>query len=349
MSELGEDEDLEADRGLQFRQVIEALREKLRRYYILLIGLLGIFGILSIVTASVLQPSYTATAIVGPPSSSLSATISGGSAGGLVGLAARFGGGGLLGQQSDPYSTYTALLTSSRLAEVLSKKKGFMETVFAGSYDPEKHEWIAKSGLLRAVIDLVKGAFHYPVKTKPDADDLDNYLSAHLSVDTSLTSAFITVSFSFGDYQQAEALLRTILLTADSIVREDTRANVAARLAYLDRILPNVTQAGQRDTLISLLSTQQQLMMTIAADKLFASSMIDPAHANPKPTFPSVKVFAFFAILLASATWAALVFGLQPDHWLLVMLQRVPRQNETGSGRGGILAWARRKRGAEGF
>ncbi len=275
-----------------------------KKYYLLSIALLASFGVLFTLIAMIVSPTYTAAATVGAPISQQSSSNSN-SLGGLAGVAAQFGIN--VSQPSGgAFSTYTQLLTSNRLYAVLAQSPKFMQTIFYKRYDPKTKQWIPPGGLPSRMLNLVREAFHYNIHTAPNQDDLAQFLQKQLTVVTSATEPFVTVSLTFYDPHQAEMLLSTLLVTADNIVREDVRKDTAARLAYLERILPTVTQADQRASMISILSSQQQQMMMIASNKLFASYIVASPYANLKPTSPNITVYAYIVILLAIVSWFAL-------------------------------------------
>jgi hypothetical protein len=325
MSESDQHSD-EGERVLDPRELVRLIGKKLKTYYRLLFALLSTFLIAAVTIAALAEPQYIATAVVGPPQTSLSQSMlaSGLSGSGLAGLASKLSGFGSLSGQGTPFSEYTQLLTSNRLAEELAQTKGVLPTVFYKKYDWENKRWKPRDNLFHRSIDFIKQVFHYPVKSSPDQDDLERFLSENMDVQTSLESEFVTVNLKFKDPAQAQYLLKVILMTADHIVRHDTRADVSARLAYLEKSLPSITQADVKESLISILSTQQQTMMAISADKLFAFDLVDPAHADMKPASPNLPLFLFLAILLSTATWGVLVFALRPDHWLLLRSKRTP-------------------------
>lgn len=310
----------ESERVIDPREIVRRVADKLRSYYRLLIVCLAFYILAGLAYVVLAQPQYLAIAVVGPPQTSLSQTMlaSGLSGGGLAGLASKLSGLGSLASQGTPFSEYTQLLTSNRLAAELARTNGFLPTVFYKKYDQGHKRWLPRDDIFHQAIDFVKRGLHYPVKSIPDEDDLARFISENMDVQTSLESEFVTVTLKFKDPVEAQSLLAVILTTADRIVRRDNRADVSARLAYLEKTIPGVTQTDVKESLISILSIQQQQMMAINADKLFAFDLVDPAHADLKPTSPNVALAGFLAILFAVATWGLLVFVLRPDHWLLL-------------------------------
>jgi hypothetical protein len=309
----------ESDSVIDPREIVRHIADKLLKYHRLLVGCLIVYGLGAVAFVVLAQPQYLAVAVVGPPQTSLSQTMlaSGLSGGGLAGLASKLSGLGSLASQGTPFSEYIELLTSNRLADELARTNGFLPVVFYKKYDQQHKRWIPRDDPFHQTIDFIKRTIHYPVKSAPDEDDLGRFMSEHMDVQTSLESEFVTITLKFKDPVEAQNLLATILTTADHIVRRDNRADVSARLAYLEKTLPGITQADVKESLISILSIQQQQMMAINADKLFAFDLVDPAHADIRPVSPNIALAGFLAILLATATWGVLIFVLRPDHWAL--------------------------------
>jgi hypothetical protein len=324
-----------------YMEQLSSLPRKLRRYYRLLVLLLAAAFALSFMQLGVLPVKYTSIATVGPSSGTLSDeadSLSGGLGGGLVGgLAKHLGGGlghlasGLAGGGSDTFDQYTELLTSNRLAAKLAQDQNVLRSMFYGRYDWDRHQWKQRDGVTGAIVNFAKGLLHYPIKAQPDQDDVTHFLASNVDVDAPLTTTFVTVSLIAKDPKEADWLLNTLLLDADSIIREDKRRDVAARIVYLKAALPQVTQADERDTLTSLLTDQEQSMMTIAADNRFSSTLVDTPHADLKPTSPSIPAVFAVTVLLALGGWGWLVYFLPENHWLLVRFSRPRRWRSWGT------------------
>ena len=115
------------------------------------------------------------------------------------------------------------------------------------------------------------------------------------------------MSFRFHTPEGAERILGLILREADNVIREDKRRDVAARITYLNTALEHMALAEQKPELIDVLSDQQQEMMIIESDHLFASTMIDMPHAPLKPSSPSPIEDGAIAFGLACFAWLGLV------------------------------------------
>ncbi|HEX4158026.1 MAG TPA: Wzz/FepE/Etk N-terminal domain-containing protein [Rhizomicrobium sp.] len=283
----------------------------LRNYYLLLV-LLIVVGLAAVISYTLLAaPVYTATAIVGPANNSDQPfnDAVGSLSGGLGGIAKHLHVGGALGQQGggDPFDEYTALLTSNRLAALLVRKDNFLPEVFWSEWDASQNHWLPKNDFASQKIDQLKVLLRRPVKPSPDQEDLEKYFKKNLLVDSSLETSFTTVSFRFHTRDGAERLLGLILREADNIIREDKRRDVAARIAYLNAALVHLALADQKPELIAVLSEQEQEMMMIESDHLYASMLIDAPYAPLTPTSPSPVIDGLMAMALACVIWIALV------------------------------------------
>jgi uncharacterized protein involved in exopolysaccharide biosynthesis len=290
-----------------------------RRHYRLLIAILAVFMLLGLVIVAVSKPAYTAVAIIGPPSSTLdSMTSLTAGLGSTIsrGLGKKFGiGGG--GGSGDVFDQYQSLLTSNRIASVLASDQNVLHAMFPAKYDWERGAWKTSGGPLSGVKRFLKSVLHMPVKSHPDKDDVSKYLKRVMTIDAPLTSNFVTITVTEGDPNKAEWLLNTVLSTADSVIREDKRRDVTARIRYLVNVLPSITQTDQKQSLSDVLSQQQQNMMMVAADKRYASALVDPPHASLIPTSPNVSKVLGFALLLGFGVWVLLVMRLPESHRLL--------------------------------
>jgi hypothetical protein len=253
----------------------------LRTYYLLL-ALLIVVGLAAVVTYTlVAEPAYTATAIVGPADNSDEpfGDMGGALSGGLGGIAKHLHVGGALGQQGagDPFDEYTALLASNRLASRLIRQDHVLPEIFSSEWDSVQNRWLPRNDFVSRNVDYLKVLLRRPVKRAPDEEDLQKYFKKNLLVDSSLETSFATVSFRFHSREGAERLLGLILPEADNIIREDKRRDVAARIAYLNTALVHLALADQKPELIAILSEQEQEMMMVESDHLYASKLIDSA------------------------------------------------------------------------
>jgi uncharacterized protein involved in exopolysaccharide biosynthesis len=326
--------DREGETGaISYARYLFAILEKLSRYYVLL-AVLSVLSLgVGLCVDAFSEPEYTASAILGAAPSPLSdlTSQSGGLSGALgSGLTKKLGLGGHA-TGTDLFDQYVELLTSSRVAARLAQDPNVLRAIFYRKYNWQTHAWKVPDDILAVGLNSMKRLFHYPAGIVPGRDDVARYLKRNVTVVAPLTSSFVTVSLASQSPAKAEWLLNTLLLDADSIIREDKRRDTMARIAYLAEVLPTVTQADQRNGLGTILSSEQQTMMVVRADKRYASALVDPPHAPLTPTWPDLLEIVGIAVLLAFGCWGALVAFVTNDRLLLRFQKRSTRAYPSGA------------------
>ncbi len=309
----------------------------LRRYF----RLLGLILLVSLVIAAILYlilpRTYEASATVGPPGPSPTDTMFMSLGGSNV--ASHLLGGISGSSAGGPYDEFLQLLPSSRLAQVLISKYHLDRQIFYRQWDAQARSW--KTGWLQGMKDDLKRLLGLPVVRGPTVDTLMQYLNKNLKVvgvSSGLSSALIpgtstysTVSFRFEDPQQAESILNTMLRATDQIIREDQRRDVTARISTLESELSEVTVSDERSSLIDILTNQEQLLTMIQADQRYASTLVVPPYASPKPISPTIVVSVILAFMCALLAWIAVVILALRFDWLhsvIAPFERVYRSEQ---------------------
>lgn len=247
------------------------------------------------------QPTYTATATIGP----VSATLSQGRPQGLAALAGLGIGGG-----DDQFNKYRQLLDSTRLAGRLERDHGVMRKVIPG-WDEETHSWQQPGGLITSLKLGVRAMLGMPPWTPPTPATLAAMLQLKLKVQSTASglelldrrSQIYTVTFESRDRDYTVQLLNWILKDADTLVREDQLTTTSNRIAYLKKVMEHTPELYVRDTLQQILVDQENSLMTLQVDKYYAFDMIDPPSADTVPGGPSATTLlmgaVFFGLLIA--------------------------------------------------
>ncbi len=288
-------------------------------------------------------PIYTAQATIAPPNpspvSALMSGMSGGSGGVSSSVRRLIGGGGGTSGGNDPFTEFTQLLVSYRLASELAEKDGLLQDIYSNEWDPAAKTWKPK-GWRFGVTSGIKKLTHVQVSDHPTADALEAYLDGHLSMSQAKIqgmtgvnvmsvlngSSYLMVSFDYDNPVEAERLLGVILARADDIIRQEQLKDVVSRISFIRAELPNVTQAEQREALIQLLSSQEQMRIMMVADKRYAVSIISPPHAGLIPSnFQSPISLILKSLFLAAAICVVLAL-LEPRvrviSWLFAVSRR---------------------------
>jgi LPS O-antigen subunit length determinant protein (WzzB/FepE family) len=240
------------------------------------------------------QPTYMATATIGPVTQTLGAANRGG-----IAALAGFGIGG----DSDQFNKYRELLDSTRLAARLERDHGVMRHLIPG-WDEATHSWQPPSDIVGTIKLAIRAMLGMPAWTPPTPASLSAILQMKLKVNSTSSAIELlerrdqiyTVNYESDDREYAIQLLAWILKDADTLVREDQLTTTANRIAYLKKEMDRTPEIYVRDTLQQILVDQENSMMTLQVDRYYAVDMIDPPNADTKPTGPSAT-----SLLLGSA------------------------------------------------
>jgi hypothetical protein len=316
---------------------LDKLLRRAKQSWRLLAMLSAIAFVLSLVAIAVWPRSYTAFATIAPATSLGTSDAPGGAMSALAAI----GGKSLLGgsSQVSPFEMYVDVLNSKRLAQQLAEKDHFLQIVFANKWDAQAHKWRPRTGIIHFIGDSLKGVFGLTTKEAPDIDDLSAFLSHNLVVankesETSPLSSIATIKFTFKDRAQTVAMLNAILSEADMILRVSRRTDVQSRIAYLTSALRNVEFAEQRQSLISILSTQEEQYTVIEADKRYAFALLDPPYASSVPTWPIPLLVVVGFLFAALVIWLGLILVLPENSRILGVL--TAPAHPARSGRSGV-------------
>lgn len=249
----------------------------------------------AILAANFWPKSYMATAELVP-------TDSGGAS--SPGVSELSGAATLLGVNLGPtgdsdFTEYKDLLNSNRLAAALYQDETLRPILFSGAWNPDRHQWIAPSGLGAAVKWIAHGLTGKPGRPVPGPFDVTKYLRANLTILSDKVTGFYKLSIEENTPEKAEHLLRAIVLTADDLMRQSVKNRAMARIAYLNKGLQSTTEEDQRKTMINLLSEQEKVLMLASADPTYAVRVIDPPAADPVPASPKFSKLLLGGIFLA--------------------------------------------------
>ena len=269
---------------------VAAWRARMLILFSVLVCILGVFLYVLLLR----QPTYLATATIGPVPKSLSS-------GGRGQLAALAGLG--LDADSDQFSKYRQLLDSTRLAARLERDHGVLHHIVPG-WNEETHSWQRPSDFIGTIKLGIRAALGMPAWTPPTPATLSTLLQQKLKVNSTSSGIELlerhgqiyTITYESGDRDYAIQLLNWILMDADTLVREDQLTTTANRITYLKKEMDRTPQIYVRDTLQQILLDQENSLMTLQVDKYYAFDMIDPPNADPTPAGPSAMTLLIAAV-----------------------------------------------------
>jgi len=301
--------------------------EKAARYYKLLPVLLVICTLFTLIYVHLSDPIYTAEAALTPPKDALLDSSGLQSASGIASITKKLGFGGPSSGNEDLFDQYTRVLRSYRLADTLTERPEFLALAFPDLYDPATKHLRARGAFTGMLSDTVKAFIGLPLGPSAEDDRIFHFLKDNLSISTPHEGStdISEVSFRFRDRESSQRILEIVLKEADSLMRADKRADIAARIAYLKAQLATTTFEDQRSAIISLLTMQQNTMMVITADHRYASYVVEPPHTPQKATWPDFISVVALIVFVTLALWCAAIFLLSPDNTLLRTFSRERR------------------------
>jgi hypothetical protein len=243
---------------------------------------------------------------------------------GIASITKKLGFGGPSNANEDLFDQYTRVLRSYRLADVLTGRPEFLALAFPESYDPATGRLRPRGAFMGMVSDSVKAFIGLPLGPSAEDDRIFHFLKDNLSISTPHEGQtdISEVSFRFRDRDSSQRILEIVLKEADSLMRADKKADIAARIAYLKAQLATTTFEDQRSAIISLLTMQQNTMMVITADHRYASYVVEPPHTPQKATWPDLISVVALILFLTFALWSAAIFLLSPHNLLLRTFSR---------------------------
>lgn len=285
------------------------------QYYLSALGVLargwktlaiyGVIGmLLGVFFAHFGQPIYTAELVV-RPSTSAKGRIPGLPASLTAAMSGQLGGGDFFtGADQGSFDQFVALLDSNELSQTLVQRHPeILHNLFPGNWNEEKHVW-QRSGLRAAASDAMRNLLGMPPWHPPTGEDLRAHLASTMAVSTDIKTGMVTIQYRDKDPESARDTLMTIYRTADDLVREQERQRSASRIAYLEKLLPSVTQSELHEVLVQLYANEERQLMTVRADQYFATSPVDLpiVPQNPSSTSPKIVVIGFtlFGAILGS-------------------------------------------------
>lgn len=278
------------------------------------IGICVVIGLLfGVFFARLGRPTYTAELVVRSSTSSKS-RIPGLPASLAGAVSGQLGGGDFFtGADQGSFDQFVALLDSNELSQALVRRHPeILHSFFAGNWNAEKRTW-ERSGFRAEASDAMRSFLGMPSWHPPSGEDLRTHIAGSLAVATDMKNGMVTIQYRDSDPEFARDALMNIYKTADDLVREQESQRSANRIAYLEKMLPSVTQSELHEVLVQLYANEERQLMTVRADQYFATSPVDLpiVPRNPSSTSPKVTVIGF-AFLGGILGCVMLIVGFRP-------------------------------------
>lgn len=270
------------------------LRVWLRWSWVLVIlALLGVAkGVMDVQN---LSPVYVAKMMVLPDSGG---GVGGGQVGGVLGnLGLQIGS-----NAPTTFDRMKVVMRSLQLAEVLQKKYGMMQIMFAGSWDADRQQWKRPTGDDFERQQRISAFFGQPLWQEPSLESLARAVGGSVVFRKDKDTPFWEVSVSGGDRAAALRLLTIAYSEADELLRGQDRVESQLRRRYLESQLVGLTNVDVRQALVGLMSSEQRRAMMLESSLPYAARILEPPFVSEYPEGRNIRILiALPAIILVLA------------------------------------------------
>jgi hypothetical protein len=201
-----------------------------------------------------------------------------------------------------PFRLYLEGIYTRRVAAGIARDPALMHHVFADEWDSRAGTWREPHSLgrsIEAAANRFGGQAERPW-TPPDAARLQAWIYTNVKIDQKVKTPIVTLSVAGTDPQFARVLLTSLHAEVDTWVRNRSLDRTRANIAYLNRRLPDVTQADHREAIITTLSDQQQRAMTASNPAPFAAEPFGAATVSAQPTAPRQLPILLVSVILGA-------------------------------------------------
>lgn len=219
---------------------------------------------------------YVARMVVLPESGG---GLSGGQAGGVLsGLGLQLGA-----NTPTTFDRLKVVTGSLELAEVLQKKYGLMQELFAGAWDSETKSWKRPTGEAFERQQRIQAFFGLPLWSPPSLETLARTVGGSVVIRKDKDTVFWEVRVAGGDPKAALRLLTLAYSEADELLRQQDRIESAQRRRYLESQLTGVVNIDIRQALVGLMSSEQRRAMMLESNLPYAARVIQAPYVSELP------------------------------------------------------------------
>lgn len=226
------------------------------------------------------------------------------SLGSLVGL-------NLSGGQGSAFALYSEAITSSPVAEELSRDPVIMHEIFKPLWDAKTNRWAIKQpSEFRKGVKSLLGMPNRPWMP-PTAADLQQYIEQNVKVDEDLKKNLVKLIYKYEDPKFAAYFLQALNTKSDAFLRARSLARSSIYVQYLDRRLREVQVAEYRQALSEALGAYEKTVMMASSRASFAADPFGEVQVSVGPTSPNPKMVLVLSVVMGLAFWIFYVLILK--------------------------------------
>ena len=295
-------------RGAAAEITIGGLLQTLLRGWWLLLAAIVLAVLVTTVALKLQSPLYSATMIVAPAPTALSAASQ------LASELEQFASLATLAQSPaklervSDLERYVQLFGSTTLAARLQAEHGLLQIVFEDDWDAENQAWRRPEGVVATIERVVLGFFGFPSWTEPDIAALADWLNSRVNVTRLGGSAMLRLRMQHPRPEFATSVVAMVHETADQLLREDALARIGAQIALAERERAAATAPTRRQALEDMLSAQYQVQALLQVDQPYAAQIMVPVTASATPTSPNPLLILVLAAMVGAILGVFVIF-----------------------------------------
>jgi hypothetical protein len=217
--------------------------------------------------------------------------------------------------QSSNYMRYQKLLVSNVVAQHLQDKYGMVQYVFSNYWDAQNRQWVPPKTIRGFMVGWLLALAHVPQWSPPDVTTLAAYLSGHLLIVPSTESDLVTISMDGSDVNFSRRVMLAAHEQANQVLRDQVARRARQQVAYLQSKLAETTVEDYRQSLLTILSSEEKTLMLTQTDASFAAEILSPPMASPTPVSPRPVLSIFVAVLVGILLGIIVVVFFGPEWW----------------------------------
>jgi hypothetical protein len=216
------------------------------------------------------------------------------------------------GGSEDYFAEFLETMRSEDVARDLADK-GWLPVIYSRAWDAGCKCW-KQPGVLSTAMDAIYDAIGRGHLSHPTYYDLYRFLDRSfqaLPVSSGGNStSMIEIDFYYKDPKIGLDLLTAAIADADSVIKRRATERAERAQKYLQDELPKTPLTEERQTLFSMLGTQEAIILSAASRQSFASRVVVAPSATPTPVKPGIPSTILIGAILGALVGFVLCFLL---------------------------------------
>jgi hypothetical protein len=240
---------------------------------------------IGLIAGFVQKKTYKATVRIIPPQQQAQGS---GLSGGLSLLSGLAGGLGGLSPKPQPFINVQDVLHSNRLAASLLADPLLIQHMYDDKWVFRDGDWRSKNAtpFFRIIVDKFYELYGITRHAGPDITNVSESLSEHISRLESKDNNIVVITALGSKPEYAVELISKAMKTADDILKQDQERKLSGRIAYLNKLLTEVSVPDYRAAVVQALSDQQKQLMDVQYEGFYSFVELDTPVRNGIPYSP---------------------------------------------------------------